>query len=102
MLVKSAARPVSQRWGGTWGAGVPVTFAHIVQRHLRQGSRDTGDISPDSLLSCKSKRFVCSLGDDFQLGEIKGKVQFSLYLLFIFALLPHINFATCHLPLKKS
>lgn len=72
MLVKSAARPVSQRWGGTWGAGVPVTFAHIVQRHLRQGSRDTGDISPDSLLSCKSKRFVCSLGDDFQLGEINA------------------------------
>lgn len=40
------------------------------------------------------------LGSDFQWGEIKGNMQFLLYLLFIFSLLPSINFAPCFSPLK--
>lgn len=36
-------------------------------------------IALDLLSSCESKHFMF-LGNDFQLGEIKGKVQFSLYL----------------------
>jgi len=42
------------------------------------------------------------LGNDFEWGEIKGNVPFLLYLLFIFTLLPPINFATCHLPLETE
>ena len=87
------------RWGCTWLAGVPVTFTFIVRRHLREtGTQSACPQTP----SCKSKQFICSLGSDFQLGEIKGKLWFSLYLLFIFALLPHIHFTLRHLPLKES
>lgn len=47
-------------------------------------------------------RIAFFLGNDFQWGEIKGSMQFLLYLLFIFILLPPINSTTCHSPLKQS
>ena len=71
--------------GGTWAQQVNCAY-HFCIHYTMASSRnqDTWEISPDCFF----------LGNDFQLGEIKGNVQFLLYLLFIFALLLHINFAT--------
>lgn len=52
------------------------TFEGIKLWHLREARTH---IALDLLSSCESKHFMF-LGNDFQLGEIKGKVQFSLYL----------------------
>lgn len=74
---------------GTQARRVKVldTFQCVVPRHLREaGTRRTSPHTVFFLVTAFHS--IVFLGNDFQLGEIKGKVQFSLCLLFIFTLLP--------------